>query len=293
MTVVEYVCPRCTGALEGLRCTNCGAEYQEADGVPILLPEQLSAQHEHQRDYFDSEFSGYEEYFVENWRRSYIERIFPALKVLDGGGPYLDVGVGGSGATVIEAARRGTPSVGCDLSVPGVLAARRFARQQGVADRADFVVCAAEHLPFPDAAFGSVSAVALLEHLDDDLPAAAEIARVVRPEGLVWLMVPHAFRYMPPPIWPLYWMHDRRIGHKRHYTAGRLRALAAAAGLEHVRSMFTAHPVKVLQTIATRLVPSMREPQSAAWWLLERLDRRAEHRPYGALHLSAIFRRPR
>jgi ubiquinone/menaquinone biosynthesis C-methylase UbiE len=260
-------------------------------GVPLLLSEPLSEQHELQRRYFDAEFAGYDEYTVENWRLSYIERIFSALNVLDGGGPYLDVGVGGSGATVIEAARRGTVAVGCDLSIPGVAMAKTFAEQEGVEDRTRFVVCAAESLPFPDAAFGSVSAVALLEHLDDDRPAAAEIARVVRPNGLVWLMVPHAFRYMPPPLWPLYWLHDRRIGHKRHYTAKRLTALASEVGLEHVRTMFTAHSVKVLQALATKLVPSMRAPGSSAWWRLERRDRRAESRPYGALHLSAVFRR--
>lgn len=295
MSVVALACPRCLGAIavsgESARCASCGVEYPLVESVPILLPAELSEQHLHQREYFDAEFSGYEEYTVENWRLSYIERIFMALKVLDGGSPYLDVGVGGSGATVIEAARRGVSAVGCDLSIPGVLAARRFAEQQGVSDLTDFVVNAAEALPFPDASFGSASAVALLEHLDDDRPAAAEIARVLRPGGLVWLMVPHAFRYMPPPIWPFYWVHDRRIGHKRHYTEKRLARLASEVGLEHVRTMYTAHSVKVLQAVATKVFPRMREPGSAAWWRLERLDRRAEHRPWGALHLSAVFRR--
>jgi ubiquinone/menaquinone biosynthesis C-methylase UbiE len=295
MSVVALACPRCRGEIavsgDTARCSECGTDYPLVDGVPVLLPEELSKQHLHQRDYFDAEFSGYDEYTVENWRLSYIERIFATLKVLDGGAPYLDVGVGGSGATVIEAARRGLPAVGCDLSVPGVLAARRFAEQQGAADWSDFVVSAAESLPFPDASFGSASAVALLEHLDDDRPAAAEIARVVRPGGLVWLMVPHAFRYMPPPIWPFYWLHDRRIGHKRHYTAKGLATLAADVGLEHVRTMYTAHPVKVLQAVATKVFPGMREQGSPAWWRLERLDRRAERRAWGALHLSAVFRR--
>lgn len=290
-------CPRCKGALveeaEELRCRSCAARYPRVEDVPVLLSDPLSEQHELQRRYFDAEFADYDQYKVENWRLSYIERIFTALNVLDGGGPYLDVGVGGSGATVIEAARRGTGAVGCDLSLAGVLSAKTFAEEQGVADQTRFVVCAAESLPFPDEAFGSVSAVALLEHLDDDRPAAAEIARVLRPGGLVWLMVPHAFRYMPPPLWPLYWLHDRRIGHKRHYTAKRLCKLASEVGLAHVRTMYTAHPVKVLQALATKAFPRMQASESPAWWRLERLDRRAETRPYGALHLSAVFRRTR
>jgi ubiquinone/menaquinone biosynthesis C-methylase UbiE/uncharacterized protein YbaR (Trm112 family) len=289
---VELVCPRCKQPLGGdLSCPGCGAEYEQLDGVPLLLSEELSDQHRHQLAYFDTEFAGYAEYTVENWRQSYIDRIFGAVGVLDGGSPYLDVGVGGSGATVIEAARGGAEAVGCDLSLEGVLAARRFARAEGLDERTDFVVCTAEELPFPDSAFRSASAVAILEHLEDDRPAVAELARVLEPGARLWLMVPHAFRYMPPPVWPLYWWHDRRIGHKRHYDEAQLVRVCAESGLEHVRTLYSAHPVKLLQAAGERLLPSMRAPRSAVWWRLEQADRRAESRRWGALHLSAVFLR--
>jgi SAM-dependent methyltransferase len=291
----ELVCPRCKGNLvrgeRSLTCAGCGAEYALAGDVPVLLHEGLTDQEEHQRQYFDAEFSGYAEYQLESWRQSFIERIFESLRVLDGGGPYLDVGVGGSGATVIEAARRGVQAVGCDLSVEGILTAERFARGEGVDGEASFVVCSADELPFATGAFGSASAVAVLEHLDDDRPAVGELARVLRPGGLLWLTVPHAFRYMPPPAWPFYWLHDRRIGHKRHYDEDRLVRLCAAAGLEHVRTSYSAHAVKIAQLVGTKLFPGMRDPRSRAWWRLERLDRRAENRRYGALHISGVFRR--
>src|SRR5205809_2813164 len=161
-------------------CRSCGAEYQVAYGVPVLVT-ALSAQHEQQRGYFDSEFSKLGDYRVDNWRRSFNQRIFPALRLSPAAGPYLDVGVGGSGATVIEAARLGVESTGCDLSVTGVVSAARFARAEGVDDLTTFVVCAAEALPFPDESVGAASAVAVLEHLDDDEPAVRELARVLRP----------------------------------------------------------------------------------------------------------------
>lgn len=292
---MTLVCPRCKGVLlesgAAIRCTACGAEYTTADGVPVLVPEALSDQHLHQLRYFEAEFSEYVQYTVENWRRSYIERIFGDLEVVEGQAPYLDVGVGGSGATVIEAARRGVESVGCDLSPEGTLAARRFARAEGVEDRAHFVICAAESLPFPDRSFRSVSAVAVLEHLDDDRSAVRELARILEPGGKAWLTVPHAFRYMPPPVWPLYWWHDRRIGHKRHYDARQLVELCSKFGLEHVRTRYSAHPVKLLQVAAEAFFQGMRAPHSPAWWRLEQLDRRAEGRRWGALQLSAVFRR--
>ena len=292
---VALVCPRCKGALVSddgsLMCVSCRAAYSIQDDVPILLSGALSDHHEHQRRYFDAEFKTYERYAPENWRLSFIERIFGAIGVPDNGEPYLDVGVGGSGATVIEAARRGVASVGCDLSVEGVLAARRFACQEGVDTRARFVACAAETLPFPENAFRSASAVAVLEHLDDDRQSVAELARVLRPGGLLWLTVPHAFRYMPLPLWPFYWWHDRRIGHKRHYDEGRLVEICAEVGLEHVRTSYSAHPVKIVQFLGTKLFPGMREQGSPVWWRLERLDRRGEGRRIGALQLSAVFRR--
>jgi len=292
---VALVCPRCKGALVNhdgsLTCSACSAAYPIQDDLPVLLSGALSDQHEHQQRYFDAEFQSYERYAPENWRLSFIERIFGAIEVLNDGEPYLDVGVGGSGATVIEAARRGVASVGCDLSVEGVLAARRFARQEGVDAHACFVVCVAEALPFPEHTFRSASAVALLEHLDDDRQTVAELARVLRPGGLLWLTVPHAYRYMPLPLWPLYWWHDRRIGHKRHYDERRLVEICAEVGLQHVRTSYSAHPVKVLQFLGTKLFPGMRGQRSPAWWRLERLDRRGEDRRIGALQLSAVFRR--
>ena len=288
------MCPRCHSSLEGVTrsvCSGCGTTYESAAGVPVLVAGGISAQQAAQREYFDAEFSALERYELPNWRLSFLERIVNALGVLEGGGPYLDVGVGGSGATVIEVARHGVDAVGCDLSVAGVVQAQRFAAAEGVDDRAAFVACAAEALPFADGAFGSASAVAVLEHLDDDAAAAAELARVVRRGGLVWITVPNAYRYIPPPLWPVYLAHDRRLGHKRHYDERRLLRLAAGAGLEHVRTESSAPPVKVLQLAVERIRPAVRRPRSPIWWRLEARDRRRPGRALGALQLNAVFRR--
>lgn len=288
-------CPRCAGAVDGdgeqVRCKSCGATFPVVDGVPVLLLE-TTAQHVHQQRYFDAEFARYGRYEIENWRRSFLERIFEALGIPREDGPYLDVGVGGSGATVIEAARAGMDAVGCDLSVEGVLLAQRHARAEGVDERARFVVCPAERLPFRDDSFACASAVALLEHVEEDRVALAELFRVLRPGGAAWVTVPHAYRYMPPPLWPVYRLHDRRIGHRRHYSERSLRAACASVGFEHVATQFTGHPVKLLQVVLSLASPSFRAPSSRAWWRLEQLDRRASSRPLGAVQLSAVFRKP-
>jgi ubiquinone/menaquinone biosynthesis C-methylase UbiE len=273
-------------------CESCSSRYEQRGDVPVLLPGRLSHQQESQVRYFDVAFEGYgEAYEPENWRRSFIQRIFEAVELSPSGGPYLDVGVGGSGATVIEAARLGVEATGCDLSLEGVLHAERTARGQGLEDRASFVACAAESLPFADSSFACASAVAVLEHLDDDEAAVTELARVLRPGGLVWVTVPLAFRYMLPPLWPLYLWHDRRIGHKRHYRGGALRQLFERTGFVHVSTTYTGHAVKVAQLVLDRLLPLSRARRDRLWWSLERLDLRAANRPYGALQLNAVFRR--
>jgi SAM-dependent methyltransferase len=291
-------CPTCNGELASgddsrLRCLSCGAEYDVIDGVPLLVPAELSAQHAHQRQYFDAEFREFERYQVDDWRRSFNDRIFSALRLSPENGPYLDVGVGGSGATVIEAARQGVESVGCDLSVEGVVRAARFAEAEGVSDRTTFVVCEAEALPFEDATFGCASAVALFEHLDDDDLAAKELARVLRPGGRVWITVPHAYAKMPPFVWPAYWWHDRRIGHKRHYGDDRLRGLFARHGLVHVETQFTGHPVKLAQYAMVLAAERVgRGPVEKLWWALERADLRAIRRAFWAIQISAVFEKP-
>jgi ubiquinone/menaquinone biosynthesis C-methylase UbiE/uncharacterized protein YbaR (Trm112 family) len=292
---VNVVCPTCRAPLAvrsaATVCQSCGAVYQTVDGVPLLIT-ALSPQHEHQRIYFDAEFSKLADYRVDNWRRSFNERIFHALRLGPESGPYLDVGVGGSGATVIEAARLGVESAGCDLSVAGVVSAARFARAEGVCDLTTFAVCAAEALPFADESVGAASAVAVLEHLDDDEPAVRELARVLRPGARVWVTVPHCYRLMPPFVWPAYLLHDWRIGHKRHYDTARLEALFMRYGFKLIETQFTGHPVKIVQYAMTLVAERAGFDASRLWWALERADLRAVRRPLWALQLSAVFTYP-
>jgi ubiquinone/menaquinone biosynthesis C-methylase UbiE len=290
----EIRCPVCRGALQptpdGLTCEGCARRYAVAEGIPLLIAAELSGQQEHQKEYFDAEFREYHEYAPERWRVSFNERIFSALDLPGSGGPFLDVGVGGSGATVIEAARMGISAAGCDLSVPGIRSARRFADSEGVGKSVTLVACAAESLPFADGAFASASIVAVLEHLDNDGEAARELARVIRPGGRVWVTVPHAYRHIPLPLWPWYMAHDRRIGHKRHYDSDRLTSLMTAAGFELVGVAYSGHPVKVAQLAVDRVVPA--ERRESLWWKLESRDHRKGERPRGAIQLSAVFERP-
>ncbi len=70
-------------------------------------------------------------------------------------------------------------------------------------------------LPFPDACFGLVAALDIVEHVADDEAAWAELARVARPGAVLLVSVPlhasawtrlddlvgHGRRYEPPDLW--------------------------------------------------------------------------------------------
>ena len=140
---------------------------------------------------------------------------------VDPRGLAVDVGCG-TGAVLEALAERFPHVVGTDLSP---IAAERAATLVGPA--AGPVLSSAEALPFPTGCAALLTSLDVLEHLDDDVAALIELARVVRPGGLLVLAVP-AYEWA--------WSdHDLTLGHRRRYTAPRLRRVAEDAGLECVR----------------------------------------------------------
>ncbi len=282
-------CPRCGAELEvgeEAVCTRDGHRFPVVEGIPVFVSEETVAdpQYAGQRAYFDSEFRGYERYSLENWRLAYLDRLRAGGVLENTDSPLVDVGVGGSGYTVIEAARAGRPAVGCDLSLDGLLSARRFAEAEGLAERTLWVCCSAEQLPLASDSFGSAVAIAVLEHVPDDRAALRELARVVRPGGRAWVTVPHAMRHVSPVFRGANRRHDTRLGHLRRYEAESLVETAREAGLDPVEVQFTGHPIKVLQLVGRRLGDRF-------WWWCERRDRRRGDRRRGSMQLSVVFAR--
>jgi len=94
-----------------------------------------------------------------------------------------DLGCGAGTGTAIWA-QDGHAAFGLDINRPLVELAAGRARAQGLPAR--FAVGSAEQLPWPDASFDICLAPELLEHVPDWRQCVAEIARVLKPGGVVF-----------------------------------------------------------------------------------------------------------
>jgi len=158
------------------------------------------------------------------------------------GDRMLDAGCG-RGRHAYEAAKRGAHVVAFDLDLAELKDVRQVVggmHEAGeLASGGDAVAVGADalHLPFPDGAFDRVVASEVMEHIEDDAGAAAELARVLRPGGTLAVTVPSWF---PEQVcWKLsadYHAPAVPGGHVRIYSRSGLEQRLAGAGLEPVGS---------------------------------------------------------
>ncbi len=154
---------------------------------------------------------------------------FPIAK----GDRLLDLGCG-AGRHAAEACRRGATVVALDMSHPDLKEARdRLGevdpeREQSLAVQGD-----ALRLPFADGTFDRIIAAEVLEHIPDDAAAMSELARVLRPGGLVAVTVP---RWGPEQVcWALSdAYHEVEGGHVRIYRKSQLRSRLERVGLKQL-----------------------------------------------------------
>lgn len=87
-----------------------------------------------------------------------------------------------------------------------------------------------ESLPFEASTFDVVTALDVLEHVDNDLGAMDELLRVTRDGGVLVITVP-AYGF----LWS---EHDEALHHRRRYTAPELRNKLTNAGFEIERTTY-------------------------------------------------------
>jgi SAM-dependent methyltransferase len=133
----------------------------------------------------------------------------------------LDVGCG-TGANLKTLSEFGDAE-GVDVSQDAI----DFCRERGLTN---VKLGAAEELPYESGTFDLVTALDVVEHLDDDVGGLREMHRVLRPGG-------RALIFVPTFMW-LWGVQDVVSNHRRRYTLPELRRAMVAAGFEVERMTY-------------------------------------------------------
>ena len=107
----------------------------------------------------------------------------------------LDVATGTAGVAMMLADRTDAEVVGIDLTEQMLRVGRSRVARHGGNDRIRLVCGRAEQLPFEDGAFDALTFNYLLRYVTDPAATMRELARVVRPGGVVSSLEFH----VPPP----------------------------------------------------------------------------------------------
>jgi len=143
-------------------------------------------------------------YQNEKWRS------FMVTRVPSEAGRVLDVAAGTAGVTLALARRCPTAHIaGVDLTEQMLREGARRVASAGLGSRVRLTCGQAERLPFADASFDALTFTYLLRYVDSPTAVLAELARVVKPGGV---MASLEFAVPTGPVWwPLWWMYTRAV----------------------------------------------------------------------------------
>jgi len=121
----------------------------------------------------------------------------------------LDVATGTAGVALEITDRTTARVVGVDLSEEMLREGRRRVLARGRAGRVALAAARAEQLPFADGTFDALTFTYLLRYVADPAATLVELARVVRPGGVVASL---EFGVPPPPVWrPAWRLYTRAV----------------------------------------------------------------------------------
>ena len=137
------------------------------------------------------------------WRRTMVDHIVPARP-----GLVLDVATGTAGVALQLAGRSGARVVGVDLTEAMIRVGKSNVARAGAAPHVQMVVGRGEQLPFADATFDALTFTYLLRYVEDPAATLRELARVVRPGGVLANL---EFLVPSSSFWRFWWWGYTRL----------------------------------------------------------------------------------
>lgn len=189
----------------------------------------------------------FEDFFAEdtyvllkNYLYNYLLRQRVIRRAVAESGPDLVLEVGSGLSPMITGSNRVVYS---ELSYRAL---RTLKHHQG---RGMYVVADGTRLPFRDGVFSHTVCSEVIEHVEDDQAALNELARVMRPGGLLCLTVPHRKFYFAAD--------DRFVRHFRRYEIDDVEEKLGRAGLRPLTISKVLGPMEKITMYATVMVFSL------------------------------------
>jgi demethylmenaquinone methyltransferase/2-methoxy-6-polyprenyl-1,4-benzoquinol methylase len=137
------------------------------------------------------------------WRRAMVDAV-----IADSPGSILDVATGPAGVALQVVARSRARVTGIDLTGEMLRMGAANVARAGRSDRVALVQGRGEELPFADATFDGLTFTYLLRYVADPAATIRELARVVKPGGMIASL---EFHVPPHPAWQVSWLVYTRL----------------------------------------------------------------------------------
>lgn len=184
--MVDYLkirCPVCKGKLikeEGFRCVNCNIVYPIRNGIPIMLPNLESIDNEQnlqiEKEFYENMFSDLKGYDDGHCIVYGQEQIYEFMESIERGS-VIEAGCGG-GHHSINLSKRGFNITSMDISLNGLLSAKRLAKHEG--QDILFICGDIKQLPFDDNEFDICFCSLILHHFTALDNIVKELSRVTK-----------------------------------------------------------------------------------------------------------------
>jgi SAM-dependent methyltransferase len=192
-------CPECGGALNAdWSCNGCGARFGAPDAIPNLRMPGDARTESVRRFYAQAPFPGYPPHDNLSWLRARAERSeFARLldQAIPGDARIVELGCG-TGQMSLYLARADRIVIAADLTRDSLLMGAEAAKRFGL-ERVQFVETDLQRPGLRAGAFDVVYSSGVLHHTPDPRASFAQIARLVRPGGIIVLGVYNTFARLP------------------------------------------------------------------------------------------------
>ena len=220
-------------------CPGCGFAPAARDGFPVFAPHLADHNSLFDAKSFGGLAAAEESSFWFPPRNRLIawalKKYFPEAR------SFLEVGCGtGIALAGIAASNPNLTLTGVEVFLDGLAHAR-----ERLGPRAELMQADALHLPFREA-FDVVGTFDVVEHIEDDVGALAEMNRALRPGGGLLVIVPQH-------MW-LWSRVDDLAGHRRRYVPAGLARAVEAAGFRMIRLMSFGALTLPLQWVSRRII---------------------------------------